>query len=86
VSKIYCAYKDSGTLSPNRKEKLGRKRKTTPHTDQLLLRNSRLHPTLRSKDFQRDLLSLGIGIDVSSVRSRLPAVGRKARKPIKSNC
>jgi hypothetical protein len=26
VSRILCAYKDSGSLSPNRKEKCGRKR------------------------------------------------------------
>jgi hypothetical protein len=28
VSRILCAYKDSGSLSPNRKGKCGRKRKT----------------------------------------------------------
>jgi transposase len=43
VSRILCAYKDSGSLSPNRKGKHGRKQKNTPCTDQLLWRNSRLH-------------------------------------------
>jgi hypothetical protein len=43
VSRILYAYKASGSLSPNRKGKRGRKQKNTPCTDQLLLRNSRLH-------------------------------------------
>jgi transposase len=42
VSRIFFAYKDSGSLSPNRKGKCGRKRKPTARTDQSLLRNSRL--------------------------------------------
>jgi transposase len=79
VSRILCAPKDSGSLSPNRKGKCGRKRKTTPRTDQLLLRNSRLHPTITSKGFQRDLLTSGIDTDASAVRRRLLEAGRKAR-------
>lgn len=69
----------SGSLSPNRKGKCG-KRKTTPRTDQLLLINSRLHPTMTSKDFQRDS---GIATDDSTVWCRLLEVGWKAIKPIK---
>jgi transposase len=53
-SRILCANKDSRSLPPNRKQKWGRKRKTAPRTDQLLLRNSSLHPTMTSKDLQRD--------------------------------
>jgi transposase len=83
VSRILCEYKDSGSLSANRKGKCGRKRKPTPRTDELLLRNSRLHPTMTSKDRQRDFLASGIDIDVSAVQRRLLEVGRKARKPIK---
>jgi transposase len=83
ASRMFCVYKDFGSLSPNREGKCGRKRKTTPHTDQLLLRNSRLHPTMRSKDFQRDLLTSGIDIDASTVGCTLLEVGQKARKPVK---
>jgi transposase len=54
VSRILCPYKDSGSFFPNGKGKCGRKRKTTLRTDQLLLRNSRLHPTVTSKNLQRD--------------------------------
>jgi transposase len=63
MSRILCAHKDSGSLSPNRRGKFGRKRKTIPSTDQLLLRNSRLRPTMTSKNLQRDLLSSGIDTD-----------------------
>jgi transposase len=41
VSRILCEYKDSGSPSPNRKGKCGRKRKTTSRTDHLLLRSCR---------------------------------------------
>jgi hypothetical protein len=47
------------------------------------LRSSRLHPTITSKDLQRDLLDSGIDTDASTVRRRLLEVGRKARKPVK---
>jgi hypothetical protein len=63
--------------------KWGRKRKTTPRTDQLILRNSRLHPTMTSKDLQRDLLTSGVYFDGSTVQRRLLEVWRKAREPIK---
>jgi hypothetical protein len=52
VSRILCAYKDSGSLSPNRKGKCGRTQKTTPRIDLLPLGNSRLHPTITSKIFK----------------------------------
>jgi transposase len=84
LSRILCAYKDSGSLFPNRKGKCGRNEKIT-HTDQLLPRNSRLHPAMTSKDLERDLFTLGIDIDASTVWHRLLEVGRKARKPIKKN-
>jgi transposase len=77
VSRTLYAFKDSRSLSPNRKVKCGRKRKTTPLTDQLLLRNSRLRPTMTSKDIQRDLLASGIDIDSSTVWCMLPEFGWK---------
>jgi hypothetical protein len=80
VSRILCAYKDATSLSLNRKGKRRRNRKTIIDTDQLLLRNSRLHPTMTSKDLQRDLLTSGMDIDASAVRRRLRAGGKK------SNC
>jgi arginine repressor len=60
-----------------------KKTKIIPRTDQLLLTNSRLHPTMTTKDLQRDLLTSGIDTDASTVRRRLLEVGLKARKPIK---
>jgi transposase len=83
MSRTLCACKDSGTVSPNRKGEHGRKRKAPPRTEQFLLRNSRLPPTVTSKDLQRDLLSSGIDIGASTVWHRLLEFGRKARKPIR---
>jgi transposase len=86
VSRILCAYKDSGSLSPNKEGKCGRKQKTTPHTYQLLLRNSRLHPTVTSKDLRRDLLTSEFDTDTSTVgRGFLKLGGRQENQP-KSNC
>jgi hypothetical protein len=65
------------------KENADENKKTTPHADQLLLRNGRLYPTVTSKDLQRDLLNSGIDTDASAVWHRLLEVGRKARKPLK---
>ena len=56
VSKIIRNYRATGSFSPKRKEKCGRKRKTTPRSDTLLLRNSKIHPYKTSVDLQRDLL------------------------------
>lgn len=44
VSRIVRTFQDSGSLSPRRKGKCRRKRKTTPRTDKILIRNSKKHP------------------------------------------
>jgi hypothetical protein len=44
-------------FSPNKKGKCRRKRKNTPRTHQLLLRNGGLHPTMTSKHLHSDLLT-----------------------------
>jgi hypothetical protein len=38
---------------------------------------------MTSKDLQRDLLTSGVDIDISTVQRRLLKVGQKARKQIK---
>ncbi|XP_071034948.1 uncharacterized protein [Parasteatoda tepidariorum] len=85
VSRIIHMQKNLGTVSPKRKSKCGRKRKTTPRTDQFLLRNSKMHPLKTSTDLQRDLSATGVSIDASTVRRRLNEAGRIARKPIKNS-
>ena len=67
----------------NRKGNCGRKKKTTPKTDAYLLRESKFNPRKSSFQLQQDLASAGEMVDSSTVRRRLIAVGRKARRPIK---
>jgi hypothetical protein len=64
VSRIPYTYKDSGSIFPERKGKCGRRLKRTLYC-QHLLRNGRLHPTMRSKHLQRDLLVSGTDIYIS---------------------
>ena len=82
VSRLILAHKRLGTVSPRRKGKCGRKRKTTVRDDMMLLRNSKKDPRKTSCDLQRDLLAAGIEVTSSTVRRRLLSVGRRARKPI----
>jgi hypothetical protein len=68
VLRILCAYKDSGSLSPNRNGKRGRRWKTTPRNEkQCFTSNNDI------KDFRTDIVA-------STVRRRLVEVGQKARK------
>lgn len=83
VSRILRTFQDSGSLSPKRKGKCGRKRKTIPRTDKILIRNSKQNPRKTSTDLRRDLLDYGIEVSTSTVRKRLLEVGWKARKPKK---
>lgn len=72
-----------GSLSPLRKGKCGRKKKTNARDDKYLLRQSKLDPRKTSSDLQKDLATSGVHISSSTVRRRLLSVGRKARRPIK---
>lgn len=83
VSRIINQQNKFGTLSPKRKSKCGRKRKTTPRTDKFLVRNSKMHPRKTSTDLQRELLATGVSVDSSTVRRRLIEAGRLARTPIR---
>ena len=70
-------------MTSNRKGNCRRKKKTTPRTDAYLLRESKFNPRKTSFQLQQDLASAGVMVDSSTVRWRLIAVGRKARRPIK---
>ena len=70
-------------LTPNRKGNCGRKKKTTPRTDANLLRESKFNPRKTNFQLQQNLTSVGVMVDSSTVRRRLLAVGREARRPIK---
>ena len=66
-----------------RKGRCGRKRKTTFYDDKVIIRNSVKDPKKNSKDLQRDTASAGVSISSSTIRWRLLAVGRTARKPVR---
>lgn len=83
VSRILTTFQESGSLSPKRRAKCGRKRKTTPRTDKILIRNSKINPRKTSSDLKRDLLATGFDVSSSTVRRRLLEAGRKARRPTK---
>lgn len=81
VARIIRQFKDTGSLTPKRKGKCGRKRKSTPKDDAYLLRKSKLDPRKTSSDLQKDLASAGVKISASLVRRRLVFAGRRARRP-----
>ena len=83
VHRLIKKFQIEKDLTPNRKGNCGRKKKTTPRTDAYLLRESKLNPRKTSFELQKDLVSAGTVVDSSTVRRRLLAVGRRARRPIK---
>lgn len=83
VSRVIQLKNQSGSVSPKRKGNCGRKRKTTTRDDVYLLRQSKKDPRKTSDSLCRDLKEKGIQISSSTVRRRLLAVGRKARRPVK---
>ena len=62
VSRIIMQQKETGSVSPRRKGKCGRKPKTTPYDDVVLLRNSKKNPRKTSFDLQKDLAHAGVHV------------------------
>ena len=85
VSRIIKLQDATGFVTPKRKGKCGRKRKTTPKDDLILVRNSKKDSRKTSFDLQKDLESAGVRISSSTVRRRLLEADRKAKKPLKKN-
>ena len=75
--------KETGSVTPKRKGKCGRKRKTTPRDDAYLIRESVKDPRKTSDAIKTTLGEKGIEISSSAVRRRLLEVGRKAYRPVK---
>lgn len=59
------------------------RKKTTPRDDAYLIRQSKTNPRKTSDALNTDLKQKGIEISSSTVRRRLLAVGRRARRPVK---
>ena len=83
VSRLLKQVAKTGSGSPQRKGKCGRKQKTSPRDDIFLIRQSKLDPRKTSFDLQRDLSHTGKQISFSTVRKRLVMAGRKAIRPVK---
>ncbi|KAJ4441738.1 hypothetical protein ANN_11596 [Periplaneta americana] len=70
--------------TPEKKGNCGRKRKTSPADDRLIVRKSKLNPRLTAVDLTRELMATtGANIHVTTVQCRLLEAGQRARKPIK---
>jgi len=80
VSRVIKQFKATGSFTPNRKGKCGRKRKTTPKGNAYLMRNSKINPRKTSSDLQTDLKHSGVKISASLLRRRLVLACRKARR------
>ena len=81
VSRIIWQYQITGSVSPKRKRKCGRKRKTTAKDDAYILKKSKQDSSKSSVEITNDLAGAGVEISASLVRKRLVAMGRKARRP-----
>ena len=66
-----------------RRDQCGRKRKTTSRDDKMILQNTFKDLRNTSKDLQRNLATVGVNVDSSTVRKRLFEAGRKARSSCK---
>ena len=83
IRRIMKMKKETGSVTPKRKGKCGRKRKTTPKDDAYLIRESVKDPRKTSDAIKTTLGEKEIEISSSTVRRRLLEVGRKAYRPVK---
>ena len=71
ISRVVKMKKETGSVTPKRKDKCGRKRKTTPRNDAYLLRESVKDPRKTSDAIKTTLGKKGIEISSSTVRRPL---------------
>ena len=64
-------------------DQYGKKGKTTSSNDKMILQNTFKDLRKSSKDLQRNLATVGVNVDSSTVRKRFLEPGRKARSPCK---
>ncbi|KAJ4440087.1 hypothetical protein ANN_08220 [Periplaneta americana] len=76
--------RETGSITPQKKGNCGRKRKSLPADDRLIVRKSILNPRLTAVDLTHELMATtGANIYITTVWHRLLEAGRRARKPIK---
>ena len=83
VSKVKKRVEYHGTASPRRRGKCGRKRKTTPHTDRWLLRESQKARRISSRGLKVQLQQQNVNVSSATVRRRLCEGGLGAYRPIR---
>ena len=84
VNSIIKRYRETGSITPQKKGNCGRKRKTSPADDRLIVRKSKINPRLTAVNLTRELIATtGANIHVTTVRRRLSEAGKRAYKPIK---
>ncbi|KAJ4447397.1 hypothetical protein ANN_09403 [Periplaneta americana] len=72
VNSIIKRYRETGSITPQKKGNCGRKGKTSPADDRLIVRKSKLNPRLTAVDLTRELMATtGANIHVATVRRRL---------------
>ncbi|GFW66668.1 HTH_Tnp_Tc3_2 domain-containing protein [Trichonephila clavipes] len=80
-SRILRTFLDSETSYPKRKVKCDCKRKTTPRTDKVLIRNIKINPKKNSIDLWKNLLEYSVEMSSLTLRKRLLKVALKATRP-----
>ena len=84
VNSIIKQYRETGSITPQKKGNSGQKRKTSPADDRLIVRKSKINPGLTAGDLTRKLIATTeVNIHVTTVRRRLLEAERRACKPIK---
>ncbi|KAJ4433945.1 hypothetical protein ANN_16264 [Periplaneta americana] len=84
VNSIIKRYRETGSITPQKKGNCGQKRKTSHADDRLIVRKSKLNPRLTAVDLTPELMATtGANIHVTTARRRILEAGRRACKPIK---
>jgi hypothetical protein len=83
VSRILKPFAESGSLSPKRKGRCGRKRKTDKRMDSFVVQQNKKDPRKTSSNLQRDVQGHGPETWCEYDQACLLAVGRREKKPLK---
>ena len=75
VSLMIWQHAEIGFVVPRRKGKCGRKRKTMPKDEAIVLRNSKKYPRKSSFELQKGLVYSGVHVSSATVRHWLIETG-----------
>ena len=80
VSRIIARYKKSGSFSPTRISRCGRKSRISKKGERRLVRDNRVNPRMTSNEHR---ISLQLDVSSRTVRRILVKYGRRARRPLR---